>query len=379
MAAQPIGDERYILRFPTADQSSRVSQPSSGCAEASWTLRQCYDAWFLEFVKQNRKPTTLSGDYTAIKHWEAYTAEQHALDIESSACAENPARVSAIGKGMLMGFRQWLQKRGQSNQSVRRIESTIRKILKEAVDREIVGKVPKLSKLTQKRYRPAPVVLEEVQALIDAATVATWPKLPVGAAIFWRAALLAAWTVGFRTQDFIGLRDRTVTGLLWSGVVTSPRCPDASIRDCVSPCGWFDFTPRKTELSCGLSVLLPIHPALAPLIEKFRGLDSQRVFPVGRSGDRFARQFREIRKAAGVSDDVSISGDGRNGRRSIRKGCRNNWDNVELGLGEIVVPHSDGGVDAASYRQALPKIAKRIADLPVPVIRDSADSQLPLF
>lgn len=370
MSAQPIGDERYILRFPGQGEGGGKKN-SDGPPEAGWTLDQCYDAWFAKFVETNRAATTLSNDRTALRHWARYVQEKHALDLESSACLENPARVSAIDKGLLMGFRQWLQEQGQTNQSVRRVESTIRKILKEAVEREFLSKVPKLPKLPQKRYRPSPVLLEEVQSLIDASETATWPKrLPVGAPLFWRAVLFAAWTVGFRTQDCVGLRDRTVSGLLWSEVVTSQRCPDASIRNCLSPCGWFDFTPRKTRLSCGLSVLLPIHPALAPLIEQFRGLDAQRVFPVPRSGDRFGRQFRAIREAAGVSDDVSIAGDGRGGRRSIRKGCRNNWDNVELGLGEIVVPHSDGGVDAASYRQALPKIAQRIAELPVPRLPD---------
>lgn len=363
-------------KFAAASEAkSDGSKPAATGTGGEWTLRECFETWMRARIARDRAKSTLSGYYTALGHWENYC--QRVLDCLSSARFD----VGRIGYAELAEFREYLRSdppagAGQSVQSVRRIESCLRPILREAKKRGHRGDVPELDHLRMPRGRPLFASIDEVQRLLDHCHVADWPVLgDLPPSFFWRTILSLYWVYGARTRDFV---DCAGGGLAWSSVHFSPRCPDAALR-LEHAGGWLEWMANKTRNSVGLPLLVPLHPEIGRLLREFRGIDSRLVFRVPRNSKAFHSRFGRIRAAAGLDEKLVISGDGRGNQRSIRKGCAQNWDDLELGFGAIVLGHEPHGTHNRHYLQAIPKICARIGQLRMPDLSFKCDRQLRFF
>ena len=259
----------------------------------------------------------------------------------------------------------------------RKAMTVIRMILREAQRRGHIARVPECELGdSDDGGLPGLVSIEEVSALIAHAHVARWPNfrrplLDAGSvpspAEVWETWFLMSWIYGFRTQDLLSYKPG-FDGLLWRSVYFESACPHAKCRQ-ESQHGWLHYTPRKTRRK-NKWILLPLHSLVRERLERFQGLDEERVFPNGRSNKQFGQTLARIKQAAGVDDDVTISGTGQN-CRSIRKGCSNNWDDVSLGLGlgQWVLGHARHNVHTTHYQDALRHVVRLICDLKLPALK----------
>src|SRR5690606_33069845 len=82
---------------------------------------------------------------------------------------------------------------------------TIRTILTECEEWELIETVPKISRRKLSRTTPDPkgATVEQVEAIYRAASSARWPDVPVGPALFWRAWIATVSWTGMRLGDSI--------------------------------------------------------------------------------------------------------------------------------------------------------------------------------
>lgn len=412
----PFDDPTRQDRPPTAAGSAAAptgspattASPASPTAVAGRlpTLREAYQAWWLTEKQGDRKAATFSADRTALARWEAACRELAAADgprarrdsaerdgtTHPVALTADPP-VDAIDRALLgrvlAVWRGW----GVRRDSLRKWFSTIKKTLRAGVEREALDRLPpfpELPRAGKQRFRgfAGGVELEEVDRLYRAAEAAHWPRLArriprkdrygwLTPAVWWRAWLVLWWTYGLRTQDVVGVRGAE-TGLLWEEITEAPACPLAWVRT-RCPTGWLYAFPGKTEETKGEPIVLPLSACVRRHLAVFRpaaGLrarpdDPPRVFPHGRSPNDFYRALREIKRAAGVGDDVYPSAPrklphGLQAVRSIRKGCSQNWDDVKDGLGAWVLGHVSPGTNAESYKSVAKDLVAGVEDLPLP-------------
>lgn len=160
----------------------------------------------------------------------------------------------------------------------------------------------------ERRIKAVPVTVAELQAMLAVVDGSKWPRLgKVKPAVFWQTSLLAHYVYGFRSQDWFAARSAEKQGLLWSGVITESQCP--FLEDLHNAAGWALYlvhkTANKDEAADRPSdVLVPLSWKMRELIEQFRGLDSERVFPMKNNSRTYSQEFSKILERAGLSDEM---------------------------------------------------------------------------
>lgn len=352
-------------------------------------------------VADNRASATLTDHRTAMGHWNAVFADWQTTgqaekppDVQENHRTIGPVVFQCGEHDVLEYYVQQLRLpveeggRGVGYHSARKYLSWVKLTLKHAKQRKLVGDVPDVPIPNPPGYKkPRQVVVSDVGKLIRAAwRVAQWPKIGrLEPGFVWETWFLLFWVYGARTQDFCPYKSGKLDGLCWSGVTFDPPCPEETLLGddgnvLQAPHGWLRYQPEKTKHSKGEELVLPLHSEVAKRLRRFVGLHATRVFPYGRTkGNRqtgvvgFVTTFDAIVTAAGLGADVTIAGTGPT-KRSIRKGCTNNWDVLQDGLGEWILGHARQGVHKGHYKDATRRIVQLIEQLKMPSIE-----HLPLF
>jgi hypothetical protein len=189
----------------------------------------------------------------------------------------------------------------------------------------------------ERRVKAVPVTLNELQAMLAVVDGCKWPRLGnVPPSVFWEVVLLSHYAYGFRSQDWFAARSSEKKGLLWSGVITDTQCP--VVEDLHNEAGWAWFLVHKTSKKDEAAdrpadVIVPLSWKLRNLIEQFRGLDPDRVFPMRNNSRTYSEEFIGILNRACLSDAVRIEQKkpiirlslGQRKVASFRKGCSAMW------------------------------------------------------
>jgi len=238
----------------------------------------------------------------------------------------------------------------------------------------------------QRRVKAVPVTVGELQAMLAVIDGCRWPRLgKVKPSVFWQTSLLAHYVYGFRSQDWFAARSAEKKGLLWSGVITSSQCP--ALDDLHNAAGWAWYlvhkTAKKDEAAERPSdVLVPLSAKMRDLLEQFRGLDPDRVFPLANNSRTYSEEFARLLDRAGLSDDARRKENkpiirlslGQRNVASFRKGSSALWAKyVSRAASSYMLHHavSEEGVakmTAESYLQSeeiLRDIVAKIESLPV--------------
>jgi hypothetical protein len=238
----------------------------------------------------------------------------------------------------------------------------------------------------QRRVKAVPVTVAELQAMLAVVDSAKWPRLGnVKPSVFWQTSLLAHYVYGFRSQDWFAARSAEKKGLLWSGVISSSQCP--ALDDLHNAAGWAWYlvhkTAKKDEAAERPSdVLVPLSAKMRDLLEQFRGLDADRVFPLANNSRTYSEEFARLLDRAGLSDDARRNENkpiirlslGQRNVASFRKGSSALWAKyVSRAASSYMLHHavSEEGVakmTAESYLQneeILRGIVAKIESLPV--------------
>jgi hypothetical protein len=209
--------------------------------------------------------------------------------------------------------------KGNSSAMASKACSSIGKLAAACVRAELIKQKPEtVSKSTinlmrplseeQRRVKAVPVTVAELQAMLSVVDGCKWPRLgKVKPSVFWQTNLLSHYVYGFRSQDWFAARSAVKQGLLWSGVITESQCP--FLDDLHNEAGWALYlvhkTANKDEAADRPSdVLVPLSSKMRSLIEQFRGLNSERVFPMKNNSRTYSQEFSKILERAGLSDEM---------------------------------------------------------------------------
>lgn len=158
----------------------------------------------------------------------------------------------------------------------------------------------------QRRIKAVPVTIDELKAMLAVVDGCKWPRLGnVSPATFWETSLLSHYCYGFRSQDWFACRTADKKGLLWSGVLDDTECP--AVEGLHNAAGWCYYlvwkTAKKDEAAeRPADVLVPLAPKIRELLEKFRGIDPVRVFPLANNSASYGHEFSALLDRAGLSD-----------------------------------------------------------------------------
>lgn len=286
------------------------------------------------------------------------------------------------------------QDKGCSSASCGHALNAVMKLLRWSVEAGLIPKAPKYpTRGDVNMMRPAstenedfqgePVTLDEFRKLMSLEVLngCKWPRLGnVSPAEFWECVMLSHFVFGFRSQDWFPARTNDKAGLMWSDILDGTQCP--KLDDLHNPHGWLWYLVHKTKKKSQraakpVKLLVPIPGRLKYLIEQFRGLDPERVFPLTSNSRYWSKEWRGILKRAGL-DSVSRKAAkkpviylslGQKSVASFRKGCASMWaDHVDESAASYLLKHSvtDGAVSAITrehYLQAYRPLRAIVANL----------------
>lgn len=205
----------------------------------------------------------------------------------------------------------------------------------------------------QRRIKAVPVTVDELKAMLAVLNECRWPKIgSLKPSVFWEVAFLSHYVYGFRSQDWFACRGSEKKGLLWSGIVTQTECP--VIEGLHNPAGWAWYLVHKTAKKDEAAerpadVLVPLSSRIRELIEQFRGIDRERVFPTQNNSRSYSEEFSRILTRAGLSDEARMRAGkpiirlslGQRNVASFRKGCAAWWsDKVGRPAASYLLHHS---------------------------------------
>lgn len=189
----------------------------------------------------------------------------------------------------------------------------------------------------QRRVKAVPVTLPEFRAMLAVVDGCKWPRLgKVKPSKFWETILTGHYAYGFRSQDWVAARSSEKKGLLWSGVITSSQCP--VLDDLHNEAGWVWYLVHKTKNKDEAAdrpsdVIAPLSWKMRELLEEFRGIDDERVFPMKNNSRTYSQEFSRLLERAGLSDAARRKENkpiirlslGQRNIASFRKGCSAMW------------------------------------------------------
>jgi hypothetical protein len=377
--------------FP--EPQSRFVEAAKPEVIESRSLVDLYDELLSASDKERRVSVkTIRDNRAALDKFETWGNAQHRV------VAGRPLSLLEQPK-ILRGYAEFLraQVKGNSSAMASKALSSVGKLAGACVRAGMLKQKPEtVSKSTinllrprteeQRRVKAVPVTLGELQAMLAVVDGAKWPRLgKVKPSVFWQTSLLAHYVYGFRSQDWFAARSAEKKGLLWSGVITSSRCP--ALDDLHNAAGWAWYlvhkTAKKDEAAERPSdVLVPLSAKMRDLLEQFRGLDPDRVFPLANNSRTYSEEFARLLDRAGLSDDARRRDNkpiirlslGQRNVASFRKGSSALWaKHVSRAASSYMLHHavSEEGVakmTAESYLQneeILRDIVAKIETLPV--------------
>jgi hypothetical protein len=298
-------------------------------------------------------------------------------------------------KEILWDYARYLrtQEKGCSSASCGQALNAIMKLLRWSVEAGIIPKAPKYptrgdinmmrDSSRDSDFQGEPVTLEEFRRLINPEVLeqCQWPRLGhITPAKFWETVLLSHYVFGFRSQDWFPARTNEKAGLLWSDIVDETQCP--KLDDLHNPHGWLWYLVHKTKKKSQraakpVRLLVPIPSRLRQLLEQFRGLDPERVFPLASNSRYWSLEWNGILERAGLNAEsrkaakkpVLYLSLGQKSVASFRKGCASMWsDHVDESAASYLLKHSvtDGAVSAITrehYLQAYRPLRAIVANL----------------
>jgi hypothetical protein len=286
------------------------------------------------------------------------------------------------------------QDKGYSSASCGHALNSIMKMLRWCFEAGLIGKVPKsptrgdvnmmrLANTDNSDFQGEPVTLDEFARLMrpEVLSGCQWPRIgDVSPAEFWECVLLSHFVFGFRSQDWFAARTNDKSGLLWSDILDETQCP--KLDDLHNSHGWLWYLVHKTKKKSQraakpVKLLVPIPGRLRSLIERFRGLDPERVFPLTSNSRYWSREWTAILERAGLDDEsrkaarkpVIYLSLGQKKVASFRKGCATMWsDHVDESAASYLLKHSvtEGAVSNITrehYLQAYRPLRAIVANL----------------
>lgn len=381
-----------LLRvFP--DSQGKVIEAAKPEVVESRSLVDLYDELLSAVDKEKRVSVkTIRDNRSAIGKFETWGRAEHRV------VAGRPVSLLEQPK-ILRSYAEFLraQAKGNSSAMASKALGSIGKLAGACVRAELIKQKPEtVAKSTinllrprteeQRRVKAVPVTVNELQALLAVVDGCKWPRLgSVKPSVFWQTNLLSHYVYGFRSQDWFPARSADKRGLLWSGVITATQCP--VLNDLHNAAGWAWYlvhkTAKKDEAAERPSdVLVPLSSRMRELIEQFRGLDPERVFPMANNSRTYSHEFSKLLERAGLSDDARRNDNkpiirlslGQRNVASFRKGSSALWaKHVSRAASSYMLHHavSEEGVakmTADSYLQneeILRDIVAKIETLPI--------------
>jgi hypothetical protein len=299
--------------FP--EPQSRVIEAAKPEVIESRSLVDLYDELLSGIDKERRVSVkTIRDNRAALDKFETWGRSQHRV------VAGRPLSLLEQPK-ILRSYAEFLraQPKGNSSAMASKALSAIGKLAGACVRAGLLKQKPEtVSKSTinlmrplteqERRIKAVPVTVAELQAMLSVVDGCKWPRLgKVKPAVFWQTNLLAHYVYGFRSQDWFAARSAEKQGLLWSGVITETQCP--FLDDLHNDAGWALYlvhkTANKDEAADRPSdVLVPLSWKMRELIEQFRGLDPDRVFPMKNNSRTYSEEFSKLLERAGLSDEM---------------------------------------------------------------------------
>ena len=359
----------------------------------SRSLVDLYDELLSATDKEKRVSVkTIRDNRSAIDKFEAWGKAQHRVVAgRAVSLLEQPKILRAYAEFLRA------QAKGNSSAMASKALGSIGKLAGACVRAEMIKQKPEtVAKSTinlirprteeQRRVKAVPVTVSELQAMLAVVDGCKWPRLgSVKPSVFWQTNLLSHYVYGFRSQDWFPARSADKRGLLWSGVITATQCP--VLDDLHNAAGWAWYlvhkTAKKDEAAERPSdVLVPLSSRMRELIEQFRGLDPERVFPMANNSRSYSQEFSKLLERAGLADDTRRNDNkpiirlslGQRNVASFRKGSSALWaKHVSRAASSYMLHHavSEEGVakmTADSYLQneeILRDIVAKIETLPV--------------
>jgi len=348
---EPVVDERPE---PTADSAesplvpvSKATEPTEPIEEQR-TLVELYQELLSERDKERRVSVKTIRDNKSVLN----RFQQWAEKSDCFAGISPPIRLLEA-KGILRGFAEYIrnQPKGHSAAMANKAIGVVIKLSNACQAAGIVSRpmerVPKSSVNLmkprtdqQRRIKGVPVTIEELRAMLNVLDDCNWPRLgKVKPSVFWRANLLGHYLYGFRSQDWIACRGSEKKGLLWKDIIRKTECP--VIKGLHNDGGWAFYVVHKTEkkdeaADRNSDVVIPLSIEMRDLIEQFRGIDDERVFPMANNSRTYSEEFSRILNRAGLSDESRIANGepiirpslGQRGVASFRKGCATYWSEL---------------------------------------------------
>ena len=376
-----------------SEPQSRVIEAAKPEVIDSRSLVDLYDELLSVVDKEKRVSVkTIRDNRSAIDKFETWGKAQHRV------VAGRPVSLLEQPK-ILRAYAEFLraQVKGNSSAMASKALGSIGKLAGACVRAELIKQKPEtVAKSTinllrprteeQRRVKAVPVTVSELQAMLAVVDGCKWPRLgSVKPSVFWQTNLLSHYVYGFRSQDWFPARSADKRGLLWSGVITATQCP--VLDDLHNAAGWAWYlvhkTAKKDEAAERPSdVLVPLSSRMRELIEQFRGLDPERVFPMANNSRSYSQEFSKLLERAGLADDTRRNDNkpiirlslGQRNVASFRKGSSALWaKHVSRAASSYMLHHavSEEGVakmTADSYLQneeILRDIVAKIETLPV--------------
>lgn len=316
-----------VIKFP----SQYVSREHD--LQFQLDLRACFEQYLLKDLGESPWGT-VSAYLSALNHWETRTT--------------NPP-VGEITNDTLRDFKDTFLVQGYSPETVKKYWRHLRAILrrvgpqwdKNPLGEGIIKRVPYMSppKRTACRKIPRIVSHAEIDSIYKACEVATWPyRSPCPAPLLWRLALVVFYNCGPRTQDFF----KSTRGNI-----------DLETRR-------ISFVAQKTSKLQGVPFQEIVGLHFESVFQYLNGGLSTVIFPVTKCRSSMYGQWREIQKAAGVSDYVEF--------RDLRETCNSllNAANPGAKAGKWVLGHGGRDVNEVYYHNPTAEVLIAVENLEQP-------------
>lgn len=348
------------LRIVNADNPPRQAMP----------LREAYVVYKLPELAGRRAAATLRQYNTALGHWEEFC--KACASTISTRAVESPSfdDLYTLTDELLNRFGEWLREHrpGGAGLSVDSVEKTwkiLRAILRKCGPREtgnprglsLIDRVPVMDSVADLdgygdddvSEGATDITVEQLGALYDACSAATWPTSKVPAAIQWRSWVVMATLLGMRVEQL------NKAEACW--FVLDAMSPSKGSNRTHEP-GWLCYVPEKTKRSKRVRLIVPLPPCVRLHLDALTRHGRLRLFDFGASGSNAARlQWQEIVATAGLPHLK---------RCDLRDAANQIWGAINRDLGKWICGHAARDVNERHYTRIEPDLIAAIPQLVVP-------------
>jgi len=316
--------------------TTRVTPPANWPAP---TLRQIFDQHVRPELQQHA-PKTIEEYESLLNDWERLTGNPPASELSRSTLVEfrEQLRQEKFRRSKISTPR--LRSPATINKKFRTLFPLIRlcwpKDSHNPGGLGLCDYFPLPKRLKEEQKLPFVFSHEELDRLYDAAGSASWPAR--NAAIIWRTIFVLHYSTGPRTYDLLGLE--------WSDIDLE-----------FGPFGAVSFQASKT----GKLQRIPLNRSTRAHLDQLRKSSrSKRLFPRFDYSNRstILRNWRQLRAAAALPERARME--------DFRKTCNTAYEDLSRGVGEWILGHRLGGVNAQNYYNPTNKVLDAVLALPLP-------------